>query len=70
MDATHSHREEPEDMSQYFKCAASQGEKARAEESDMDKVTEALNEVYTHECSSLDSVVAQMQWLSLPKEDW
>ena len=35
-----------------------------------DKVTEALNELYSEETSQLDEVVAQMQWLSLPREDW
>ena len=35
-----------------------------------DKVTEALNELYSEEPSRLDEVVAQMQWLSLPREDW
>ena len=34
------------------------------------KVTEALNELYSEEPSGLDEVVAQMQWLSLPREDW
>ena len=35
-----------------------------------DKVTEALNEVYADEPSEMDPVVAQMQWRSIPKEDW
>ena len=35
-----------------------------------DKVTEALNDLYSTEPSGLDEVVAQMQWLSLPREDW
>lgn len=35
-----------------------------------DKVTEALNELYSEEPSKLDAAVAQMQWLSVPKEDW
>ncbi len=35
-----------------------------------DKVTEALNELYSEGPASLDEVVAQMQWLSLPREDW
>ena len=35
-----------------------------------DMVTEALNELYSEEPSGLDQVAAQMQWLSLPREDW
>ena len=35
-----------------------------------DRVTEVLNEVYSEDPSGLDQVVAQMQWLSLPREDW
>ena len=32
--------------------------------------TEALNEVYGDESSEMDPVIAQMQWRTLPKEDW
>ena len=35
-----------------------------------DRVLEALNRVYAEEPSELDAVIAQMQWHSLPKEDW
>ena len=35
-----------------------------------DKVTGALNDVYSEEPSGLDEVMAQMQRLSLPREDW
>ena len=35
-----------------------------------DKVTRALNELYSEEPSGLDEVAAQMQRLSLPREDW
>lgn len=33
-------------------------------------ITEKLNEIYAEEDSSLDPVLAAMQWASLPKEDW
>lgn len=33
-------------------------------------ITEKLNEIYAEEDSSLDPVLAAMQWTSLPKEDW
>ena len=35
-----------------------------------DDVTRELNEVYANEDSSLDPVIARLQSLSLPKEDW
>jgi metal-responsive CopG/Arc/MetJ family transcriptional regulator len=35
-----------------------------------DSVREALNAIYSQESSSLDETLAQMQWASLPKEDW
>ncbi len=35
-----------------------------------DDVTRKLNEVYAEEDSSLDPVFAQLQSLSLPKEEW
>jgi metal-responsive CopG/Arc/MetJ family transcriptional regulator len=35
-----------------------------------DSVCEALNAIYSQESSSLDETLAQMQWASLPKEDW
>ena len=31
---------------------------------------EALDSVYTEESSALDQPLAQMQWSSLPKDDW
>ena len=34
------------------------------------KVREALDEVYTQESSTVDEALAQMQWASLPQEDW
>ena len=34
------------------------------------EVTERLDELYSEEPSRLDEVVAQMQWTSLPREDW
>ena len=35
-----------------------------------DKVREALDTVYAEESSHVDEVLAQMQWASMPKEDW
>lgn len=35
-----------------------------------DKVREALDEIYAEESSHLDESLAQMQWASLPKEEW
>jgi metal-responsive CopG/Arc/MetJ family transcriptional regulator len=35
-----------------------------------DQVTEALNRVYAKYSSTLDPVLAAMQSLSLPKEEW
>ena len=35
-----------------------------------DGLIEALDEVYTEESSTLDQGLAQMQWTSLPKDDW
>ena len=35
-----------------------------------DDVTRKLNEVYADEDSSLDPVLARLQAVSLPKEDW
>ena len=35
-----------------------------------DDVTQKLNKVYSQEDSSLDSVLSQIQTLSLPKEEW
>ncbi len=43
---------------------------AYIEDHKRDRVTEALNELYAEESSRLDEVLAQMQWLSLPREDW
>jgi metal-responsive CopG/Arc/MetJ family transcriptional regulator len=33
-------------------------------------ITERLNQLYAEEDSSLDDVLKQIQWLSLPREDW
>lgn len=33
-------------------------------------ITERLNQLYAEEESSLDEVLKQIQWLSLPREDW
>ena len=41
-----------------------------SKETKVNKVTEALNRVYDEEPSQLDNAIAQMQWRSLPKEDW
>lgn len=35
-----------------------------------DKVREALDAVYSEESSAVDYVLAQMQFASLPEEDW
>ncbi|HZA24481.1 MAG TPA: ribbon-helix-helix protein, CopG family [Dehalococcoidia bacterium] len=35
-----------------------------------DRLREALDTVYTEESSGLDQALAQMQWTSLPKDDW
>jgi metal-responsive CopG/Arc/MetJ family transcriptional regulator len=35
-----------------------------------DQITTQLNQVYTTEESALDSVLVQIQALSLPREDW
>ncbi len=37
---------------------------------DRQHITDALNQVYEQEQSELDPVVAQMQFTSLPREDW
>lgn len=35
-----------------------------------DQISLKLNEVYSKESSELDSVMARMQFMSLPHEDW
>lgn len=35
-----------------------------------DQVTEALNRVYANRSSTLDPVLAAMQFMSLPREEW
>jgi metal-responsive CopG/Arc/MetJ family transcriptional regulator len=35
-----------------------------------EKITEALNRIYLAESSALDPVIAQLQALSIPKEEW
>jgi metal-responsive CopG/Arc/MetJ family transcriptional regulator len=34
------------------------------------QILEKLNQVYTEESSDLDPVMAKMQFMSLPSEDW
>ncbi|MEB3281656.1 MAG: hypothetical protein VKK42_22315 [Lyngbya sp.] len=35
-----------------------------------DQILEKLNQVYSKESSELDPVLAKMQFMSLPREDW
>jgi metal-responsive CopG/Arc/MetJ family transcriptional regulator len=35
-----------------------------------DRLREALDAVYAEESSDLDQALAQMQWASLPRDDW
>jgi len=35
-----------------------------------ENVTDALNEVYAEETSDLDSVIQQLQFASLPEDEW
>lgn len=35
-----------------------------------DRILSKLNQVYAQESSELDSVMARMQFMSLPHEDW
>lgn len=35
-----------------------------------DSVREALDAIYSQESSSVDETLVQMQWASLPKENW
>ncbi len=44
--------------------------KSAGETMDSDKVREMLDEVYSEEPSEVDEFLLQMQWSSLPKEDW
>lgn len=37
---------------------------------DAEDVRQALNKLYSEESSRLDEDLAQMQWSSLPREDW
>ena len=37
---------------------------------DQQHITDALNQVYEQHPSALDPVIAQMQLVSLPREDW
>ena len=43
---------------------------AYIEEHRDENVTHALNQLYSEEDSSLDSVLQRMQLMSLPQEDW
>ena len=66
---------EPEDICQALKYAARlvSEEDLPLEPADKPKdaeVTGRLNELYSQESSSLGEAVAQMQGLSLPREDW
>ena len=66
---------EPEDIGQSLRYAAWLAEKSSLPLEQVtirkdDKVTEALNDLYSEEPSGLDEVLAQMQRLSLPREDW
>lgn len=44
--------------------------KAYIESHRYDGVTEKLNEIYAEESSELDEALSEIQWRSLPKEDW
>ena len=66
---------EPEDIGQALRYAAWLAEKSALPLEQVtirkdSKVTEALNDLYSEEPSGLDEVLAQMQRLSLPREDW
>ena len=66
---------EPEDIGQALRYAAWLAEESALPLEQVtirkdDKVTGALNDVYSEEPSGLDEVMAQMQRLSLPREDW
>jgi metal-responsive CopG/Arc/MetJ family transcriptional regulator len=52
--------------SELYTTAVSSYVKAHQE----DQVTAQLNQLYDIEDSSLDGVIAQLQALSLPREDW
>ncbi len=70
MNSADGHGEEAKDMPPRHICTASLQDMTRAEEPRAKGLTDALDKVYAEEPSELDAVVAQMQWLSLPKEDW
>jgi hypothetical protein len=40
------------------------------EEQQPKRITEALNQIYADEVAKLDLVVEQMQYASLPREEW
>ena len=66
---------EPEDVGQALRYAAWLAEETplplrQATIRKDDKVTGALNHLYSEEPSGLDEDMAQMQLLSLPREDW
>ncbi|MCL1473460.1 hypothetical protein [Argonema antarcticum] len=44
--------------------------KAYLQKYDRDLILAKLNQVYSEESSELDSVLAKMQFMSLPREDW
>lgn len=43
---------------------------AYLEERRGERITQALNEIYSEDSSKLDPVLAQMQYLSLAQEEW
>ena len=66
---------EPEDIGQALRYAAWLAEESALPLEQVtirkdDKVTGTLNDLYSEEPSGLDEVMAQMQRLSLPREDW
>jgi len=44
--------------------------KVHLQGSDREQMLVELNEVYDRESSALDPAIAQMQYMSLPREDW
>ena len=63
-----------EDIAQSLKYAArladEEDESDDQDESEDASITERINEICAEEDTSLDPVIAAMQWASLPKEDW
>ena len=44
--------------------------KAYMQERNRSKMLEKLNAVYSEVSSELDPVLAEMQWMALPREEW